>query len=53
LKPILTEFEPPPLGLYAIYPQSRNLLVKVWVFIDFLVKHCAGTPYWDEAITPR
>lgn len=52
LKPILAEFEPPPLGLYAIYPQSRNLSVKVRVFIDFLAKHFAGTPYWDESIDP-
>ena len=50
LEPILAGFEPPPLGLYAVYPQSRNLSVKVRVFIDFLVKHFAGTPYWDEAI---
>jgi DNA-binding transcriptional LysR family regulator len=50
LKPILAEFEPPPLGLFAIYPQSRNLSVKVRVFIDFLAKHFAGTPYWDDSI---
>jgi DNA-binding transcriptional LysR family regulator len=53
LKPILAEFEPPPLGLYAIYPQSRNLSVKVRVFIDFLVRHFAGTPYWDDSIPKR
>jgi DNA-binding transcriptional LysR family regulator len=51
LKIILSEFEPPPLGLYAIFPQSRNLSVKVRVFIDFLAKHFAGKPYWDEPIT--
>lgn len=50
LKPILADFEPPPLGLHAIYPPSRNLSVKVRVFIDFLAKHFAGTPYWDDLI---
>lgn len=48
LKTILAPFEPPPLGLHAIYPQSRNLSVKVRVFIDFLAKHFTGTPRWDE-----
>jgi DNA-binding transcriptional LysR family regulator len=51
LKPILSGFEPPPLGLYAIYPQSRGLSVKVRVFIDFLAKHFVGTPYWDESLS--
>jgi DNA-binding transcriptional LysR family regulator len=50
LKPILADFEPTPIGLYAIYPPSRNLSVKVRVFIDFLAKHFAGTPYWDDQI---
>ncbi|MDA0342528.1 MAG: LysR family transcriptional regulator [Proteobacteria bacterium] len=53
LVPILDAFEPPPLGLYAVYPHSRNLSVKVRVFIDFLVQHFAGTPYWDTPITRR
>ncbi len=47
LKTILDDFEPTPLGLYAVYPQSRSLSVKVRVFIDFVAKHFAGTPYWD------
>ncbi len=50
LKTILDGFEPAPLGLHAIYPQSRSLSVKVRVFIDFLAKHYAGTPYWDDGI---
>jgi DNA-binding transcriptional LysR family regulator len=48
LKTVLGAFEPTALGLYAVYPQSRNLSVKVRIFIDFLARKFAGTPYWDQ-----
>ncbi len=38
LKAILKEFWAPPLTLYAIYPPTRHLSVKVRLFIDFLVE---------------
>lgn len=38
LKEILKEFWAPPLTLYAIYPPTRHLSVKVRLFIDFLVE---------------
>jgi DNA-binding transcriptional LysR family regulator len=38
LRPILTDYAAPPLALYAIYPPTRHLSVKVRVFIDFLVE---------------
>lgn len=38
LEPVLTEFAPPPLGIYAIYPQRGYLSPKVRVLIDFLVE---------------
>lgn len=50
LRTVLDSFEPPPLGLYAVYPQSRNLSVKVRIFIDFLARKLSGTPYWDRII---
>lgn len=37
LSPILREFHAPPLALYAVYPPTRHLSVKVRLFIDFLV----------------
>lgn len=50
LKEILPDFEPTPLGLFAVYPHGRNLTVKVRVFIDFLARRFTATPYWDEAL---
>ncbi|WP_170991719.1 LysR family transcriptional regulator [Bradyrhizobium elkanii] len=38
LKAILKDFWAPPLTLYAIYPPTRHLSVKVRLFIDFLVQ---------------
>lgn len=37
LKALLQDFWAPPLTLYAIYPPTRHLSVKVRLFIDFLV----------------
>ncbi len=38
LKEILKDFRSPPLTLYAIYPPTRHLSLKVRLFIDFLVE---------------
>ncbi|NEU95469.1 LysR family transcriptional regulator [Bradyrhizobium uaiense] len=38
LKAILNDFWAPPLTLYAVYPPTRHLSVKVRLFIDFLVE---------------
>jgi len=38
LVPILPDYAAPPLALYAIYPPTRHLSVKVRLFIDFLVE---------------
>ena len=37
-------------SISVIYPQGRNLLPKVRVFVDFMAERCAGTPYWDRDI---
>jgi DNA-binding transcriptional LysR family regulator len=34
----LDTYQAPPLALYALYPPTRHLAVKVRLFIDFLVK---------------
>ncbi len=44
---VLSDYHPPALSLYALYPQTRHLSVKVRVFIDFLVERFDGRPYWD------
>ena len=45
LKPILREFEPPPLNIYVVYPSRRHLSAKVRAFADFLVERFAK-PEW-------
>ena len=47
LRSILVDYKPPEISLYAIYPQTRHLSVKVRLFIDFLVERFGGRPYWD------
>jgi DNA-binding transcriptional LysR family regulator len=36
LRSILADYHPPALSLYAVYPPTRHLAVKVRLFIDFL-----------------
>ena len=38
LRAVLEDYSAPPLALYAIYPPTRHLSVKVRLFIDFLVE---------------
>ncbi len=38
LETVLDDYKAPPLTLYAIYPPTRHLAVKVRLFIDFLVE---------------
>jgi DNA-binding transcriptional LysR family regulator len=42
LATVLEGFEPPPIGVYALYPPSRYLSAKVRAFVDFLVSRFAG-----------
>ena len=37
LQALLENYSAPPLALYAVYPPTRHLAVKVRLFIDFLV----------------
>jgi DNA-binding transcriptional LysR family regulator len=38
LQAVLANYSAPPLALYAVYPPTRHLAVKVRLFIDFLVE---------------
>lgn len=42
LVPILKDYSAPSITLYAIYPPTRHLSVKVRLFIDFLVERLGG-----------
>jgi DNA-binding transcriptional LysR family regulator len=47
LRSILTDYAAPEISIYAIYPPTRHLSVKVRLFIDFLIERFGGGPYWD------
>ncbi|MEH2539346.1 DNA-binding transcriptional LysR family regulator [Bradyrhizobium sp. AZCC 1577] len=47
LQRFLEGYQAPPLHLYAIYPPTRHLAVKVRLFIDFLVERFASQPPGD------
>ena len=36
---LLSDAESPALGMYLVYPQTRQLAPKTRVFIDFVVDH--------------
>ena len=47
LVPLLQDFAPPPLPIYAVYPSRKHLSAKVRLFVDFLVGHFAGAQDWS------
>lgn len=48
LKAVLTEFEPMPLEIYAMYPHRKHLSAKVRTFVDFLYDRLQPRPYWES-----
>ncbi len=48
LKSLLCEFEPEPLPIHIVYPQTRHLAAKVRAFVDFLAQRFAGEPEWHR-----
>ncbi len=47
LRSFLSNYNAPALALYAIYPPTRHLAVKVRLFIDFLADRFSGSPAWN------
>lgn len=47
LQTILQEYEPEPMGLYAVYPHRKLLAPKLRAFIDFISSYYGQPPYWD------
>jgi DNA-binding transcriptional LysR family regulator len=47
LRTILAEYRAPEISIFAVYPQTPHLSVKVRAFIDFLLERFGGRPYWD------
>jgi DNA-binding transcriptional LysR family regulator len=51
LKPILCQFKPVEIALYAVYPERRNLTPKVRAFVDFLAATFGPEPPWEKGWT--
>jgi len=49
LVPLLQEFVPAPVPIYAVYPSRKHLSAKVRLFVDFLLKSFADTKDWSLA----
>ena len=49
LVPLLQDFTPSPLPIYAVYSEPQAPSAKVRLFIDFLVEHFAGAEDWSAA----
>lgn len=47
LQVVLPEYEPEPMGLYAVYAHRQLLASKVRSFIDFIEGYFGDPPYWD------
>lgn len=48
LTPILCNFEPELIHVYAVYPHARHLAAKVRAFVDFLAARYSGEPEWHQ-----
>lgn len=46
LVPLLQEFTPPPVPIYAVYPSRKHLSAKVRRFVGFLVERFAHAQDW-------
>lgn len=45
LVPVLEDFAPPPIGIYAVYPSRHQLPAKTRVAIDFFAEQWADAPW--------
>jgi DNA-binding transcriptional LysR family regulator len=46
LVPLLQDFEPAPVPIYALYPSRKHLSAKVRLFVDYLAESLAGSQDW-------
>jgi DNA-binding transcriptional LysR family regulator len=53
LQPVLTEFAPPGLGIYALLPAGRHVTYRVRVLIEFLAERLkAASPGLEPRRAP-
>jgi len=48
LKVILSDFEPEPMGLFAVFPHRKLMATKLSSFVDFIGGYYGEAPYWDN-----
>ncbi|WP_258240903.1 LysR family transcriptional regulator [Pseudidiomarina homiensis] len=48
LQTVLSEFEPEPIALYAVFAHRQLLASKVRAFLDFIDGYFGDPPYWDS-----
>jgi DNA-binding transcriptional LysR family regulator len=44
----LAGYEPPPMGVYAVWPPASQPPAKVRALVDFLAEHLGPNPYWNR-----
>ncbi len=49
LVPLLQDYEPPPMPIYAVYPSRKHLSAKVRRFVEFLIMRFADAQDWSAA----
>ena len=49
LVPLLQEFVPAPVPIYALYPSRKHLSAKVRRFVEFLIERFAHSQDWSSA----
>src|SRR5438874_1947054 len=49
LVPLLQDFVPPPVPIYALYPSRKHLSAKVRRFVEFLVERFSSAQDWTNA----
>jgi len=47
LQQVLTQYCPPAISIYAVFPSRRFLSAKVRTFVDFLSDYFGDNPGWD------
>ncbi|MEM8652919.1 MAG: LysR family transcriptional regulator [Pseudomonadota bacterium] len=50
LYPVLIDYRWYDMGIYAVYPSTRHLSVRVRTLIDFLLKTFGEKPYWETCL---
>jgi DNA-binding transcriptional LysR family regulator len=51
LQPVLCNFKPQEIAVYAVYPERRNLMPKVRACVDFLATTLGPEPPWEQSWT--